>query len=500
MNQPPAITRAPRSPGKSDAEGERRAGAYAGLFGAFLGLALLKFSNVAIFERLVQWPTNGWEWAINGWPVSLGYWLLALLVVAGLFVARWEFRGPRWLLALPAAWLAWQVVAGTQSVDPTLSHATLKHFAGCAACFYAGYFAIGRLVSPVPLLAGLIVALTLVIAVGFEQHFGGLEETRRYFLTYIYPDLPAVPPEYLKKLTSTRIFSTLFYPNALAGAFLLLLPAALTVILTSVTRLTVGARRFVAVVVGAGGLACLYWSGSKGGWLLMLLLGLLALLRLPFAKRWKLALAGLVLVAGLLGFGFKYAGFFRQGATSVSARLDYWQAAARTAAANPVFGTGPGTFAIPYQKIKRPESEMARLVHNDYLQQASDSGFLGLATLGAFVVGVLIRTRPRSGEGLACIFHTLPTERRSVTGFEGSEREKPVTDRRSTLSPIQSAYEICGLGSVRFAVWLGLVGWWLQGLLEFGLYIPALAWCGFTLMGWLLATSGKPFDKPAPTT
>jgi O-antigen ligase len=441
----------PRASSKSASADEPLAKAYAGLFGAFLGLTLIKFTNVAIFERLVAWPDNGWEWAINAWPVSIAYWLLGFLAVAGALVARWEIRGRRWLLALPLAWLAWQLVAATHSVDPALSRATVKHFAGCVTCFYLGYFALGRLGSPVAFLTGLIAALGLVIAVGFQQHFGGLEDSRRYFFTYVYPQMQSVPPEYLKKISSTRIFSTLFYPNALAGALLLLLPVALIVILNHMTRLTVGARRFVAAVVGGGGLACLYWSGSKGGWLLMLLLGLLVLLRLPFARRWKLALVGLLLVGGLVGFGLKYAGFFRRGATSVSARFDYWQAAARTASEHPVFGTGPGTFAIPYAKIKRPESEMAKLVHNDYLQQSSDSGFVGLATFAVFVAGTLIRTRPRSGEGW---------------------------------------------GSIRFAVWLGLLGWWLQGFLEFGLYIPALAWCGFALMGWLLATAGKPFDKP----
>jgi hypothetical protein len=37
-----------------------------------------------------------------------------------------------------------------------------------------------------------------------------------------------------------------------------------------------------------------------------------------------------------------------------------------------------------------------------------------------------------------------------------------------------------------FAVWLGVLGWALQGLLEFDLYIPALAWPALTLLGWLL--------------
>jgi hypothetical protein len=53
-------------------------------------------------------------------------------------------------------------------------------------------------------------------------------------------------------------------------------------------------------------------------------------------------------------------------------------------------------------------------------------------------------------------------------------------------------------GGVRFGVWLGLLGWALQGFFEFGLYIPALAWSGFALMGWLLATAPNRFDKPRP--
>jgi len=37
-----------------------------------------------------------------------------------------------------------------------------------------------------------------------------------------------------------------------------------------------------------------------------------------------------------------------------------------------------------------------------------------------------------------------------------------------------------------FGVWVGVLGWALQGLVEFGLYIPALAWPAFALLGWLL--------------
>src|SRR5439155_2143972 len=111
-----------------------------------------------------------------------------------------------------------------------------------------------------------------------------------------------------------------------------------------------------------------------GGWLLLLLQGLVLLLRLPLSRKLKIAFLAAVLIAGLAGFFVKYSGFFQKGATSVIARFDYWRAAIQTVKQRPLFGTGPGTFAIPYQKLKAPEAEMSRLVHNDYLEQASDSG------------------------------------------------------------------------------------------------------------------------------
>jgi len=188
----------------------------------------------------------------------------------------------------------------------------------------------------------------------------------------------------------------------------------------------------------------------------MLFLLIVCLLHFRFDRRIKIAALLVLALAGTTGFVVKYASFFRRGATSVVARFDYWSAAARTAATYPVWGTGPGTFAIPYERMKRPESEMSRLVHNDYLEQASDSGLVGFALYATLIGATLWTTRPRS-----------------------------IEDR------------------LYFATWLGLLGWSLQGLVEFGLYIPALAWPAFTFMGLLLGTRPKPansVDKPEPAT
>jgi len=428
--------------------------AFAVSFGTLLGLALLKFVNPAVFEKLVDWPANGYEWVINPWPVAIGYALLATVALLGVFVVRRVEAAPRWLVILPLAWLGWQFASATHTVDAELTRSTLKHFVACTVCFYLGLFAVTRLRNPVHFLVPICAAFVVVIAVGIQQHFGGLEASRQYFFTYVYSPTPSVPPEYLKKLLSDRIFSTQFYPNALAGVVLLLLPMLVAVIWRSKHWFTAAARAFLIGVTGFAALACLYWSGSKGGWLLALVLGLIVLFHLPVTGRLKLVLVSGVLIMGLVGFGLKYMGFFQRGATSVSARFDYWVAASRIATANPLWGTGPGTFAIPYKQIKRPESEMARLTHHDYLQQASDSGLLGFAFYLAFVVGALY-------------FGQAP-----VAGLDS------------------------GQVTLRLSIWLGLLGWSLQSLFEFGLYIPALAWYSFTCFGWLLGRI-KPVDKPS---
>jgi O-antigen ligase len=448
--QPTAETRLPRL--------------FEALFGAFLGLSLLKFGNPPIMERWVTPPTNAYEFVLDSpWPILWAYILLAALLGIGFFVAKWPVRVPRWLILLPAAWLAWTFIASFWTENSVLSKPTLAHYSACVVCFYLGLFCLAPVRRLTVFWLGLIFGLFIVLAIGWEQHFGGLEQTKRYFFLYIYPNLKEVPPEYIKKLSSSRIFSTLFYPNALAGALLLVLPPVLQALWQSRKRFTLGARVLLIALFSIAGLGCLYWSGSKGGWLLMLLLGLLWVLRLPFSRVLKRNIIMALLVIGLTAFFLKYVGFFQKGATSVSARFDYWQAAIHTAITRPLTGTGPGTFSIAYQRVKRPESEMSRLVHNDYLEQASDSGIPGFLLYTVFVASALVFSYPRLNPSLP---KTNPTP----------TAPPPVSPTPPPIPP----------NPLRFAIWLGVLGWALQGTMEFGLFIPSLAWPALALIGTLL--------------
>ena len=410
---------------------------FAGLTGVWLGVSLIKFGNPVILDRLVEAPRGFWELVFNPWPVAWGYWMLSGLVILGVGVVRFKTTAPRWLVALPLVWFVWQLVAATQTVDVQLTKATLLHFGACNVCFYLGLFALSRVSQMTWFWNFLLLGFLWVLWMGLCQHFGGLEATQQ--MIYQQPNWQQLPPEYLMRMASKRIFSTLVYPNALAGAILLLLPPALVVSFRLSGRLANVARGVWVGLLAYAGLACLYWSGSQSGWLIALALGLIALLRFPLTRQVKLGIILVVLAVGLAGFCVKFSDYFRKGATSVSARFDYWRAAWEVTKSHPILGSGPGTFSVAYKKIKAQGAEMTRLVHNNYLEQASDSGFLGFFSFAAFIFG-----------SLAVLYRKLSVD------------------------------------LIRFAVFLGVLGWVAQGFVEFGLYIPAMAWPAFIFLGWLL--------------
>src|SRR5437867_2212632 len=90
-----------------------------------------------------------------------------------------------------------RVFAG--SFGAFLTVATVKHFAACVVFFYLGLFSLNTKHFGT-FFAGLFCGFVLVLAVGIDQRFGGLEEYRRTFLERLslYPQ--SYPPEFLKKI------------------------------------------------------------------------------------------------------------------------------------------------------------------------------------------------------------------------------------------------------------------------------------------------------------
>lgn len=448
---------------------------FALVLGLFLGLALLKFGNPVILDGRIPTPASLTD-ALSltqPWPTRWGNWLmLALAAVGALLGATSRNRGSlgRGLTLLPLAWFGWQCLSATATVDAELTATTLLHFVAVVAAYFLGAWVIPTQRGLSLLLVGLLAALSVCLVRAVNQRLVEFPQDRLTLVEGERTGWTNFPPESLRqmkaeslvittngadianpvivaKLTKGRVHGTLVYPNALAGILLLLGPLALVLAVTGTSALRPvtrwGVVGLAVFLLGAG----FFWTGSKSGWLIGLGVGGLWLLRLPWSPRLKAVAVALVLVGGLAAFGLRFRSYFAAGATSVGARFDYWRAAVQTTVERPLLGTGPGTFQRPYARLKAPESEMARLTHNDYLEQFSDSGVPG----GLLFLG-----------WVTWLFATL---------------SKRVW--RPETAPLD------------FALFCGLAGWFAQGFAEFALYIPALAWTAFLLGGVLLARTHR---------
>lgn len=419
------------------------------LAGAFFFLVIIKFGSPVILDRYIEAPQDLTSVINFQWPPHWATWLFVPLALAGLLAIERSRIRLHWALLLPLIWLGWEFMAATQTVKMELTRITLLHFAECVGLFYLGFFARRGLSNPWPVWAGMGLALCWAMRAGIQQHFGGLEATRKMLL--YSPGLLGVNPKlvadlgYQKKIASDRIFGTFGgYPNSLAGGLELLLPLVLVFVWRLTPKVRVPVRILFVIIFGGCGLGCLYWSGSKAGWLVALVMALVALGHSALPLNWRRTLIYGVLIAGMAGFAVKYAGFFQKDRNSVGARFVYWRAALATARRQPWLGTGPGTFQIPYSQIKRPADEMARLCHNDYLEQATDSGIFGFLSYTGMILTFL-----------AFLYRYT-----------------------ASVEPLNWLY---------FAIWLGAFGLCLHSIVDFHLYVPALAWPMFFLCGWLMA-------------
>jgi O-antigen ligase len=470
---------------------------YALVFGLFLGLCIWKFGNPVILDSKIPTPVSPSDFLNDPWPTRWADWIFLPFAVAGAVLAfrnnprtlpkergrpAREFKtGQRankptalqpWLWLLPLLWFGWQLFSATKTVDASLTMATLWQFFGCVACYFIGKLIFGSEQLMRWLMIGVLAAFTFCLVRAGEQrlfefpqnHQNLIEgektgwtnypsetllEMKRENIIITTNGVDVANPAILAKFAKGRVNGTLVYPNALAGVVLLLFPVSLVFAFNSAKRLRPVLRASVIALTLFLGVAGFFWTGSKLGWLIAIALGGACLFRLKWAARLKWTALTIVLLVGLGVFTVRFHNYFAAGATSASARLDYWRAAAQTTMEHPLLGTGPGTFQRPYARLKLPEAEMARLTHNDYLEQFSDSGIPGgifYATWILLALAVIGRRVWNAGSAMA------------------------------------------------FAIFAGLLGWFVQGIGEFSLYVPALAWTAFTLLGCLLG-AGNQIDK-----
>src|SRR5262249_50807933 len=145
---------------------------YALVFGLFLGLAIWKFGNPVILDRVILAPASWSDFWKDAWPPEWGNRVLLVLVVVGAAVAavkmpRWPAK--RWLWILPLIWFGWQLVSATQSVDGHLTAVTLWQLGGCVACYFLGGLVIGNERGWQLLMAGLMLGMAWCLVRAVNQ-------------------------------------------------------------------------------------------------------------------------------------------------------------------------------------------------------------------------------------------------------------------------------------------------------------------------------------------
>jgi hypothetical protein len=451
---------------------------YALGFGLFLGLCIWKFGNPVILDSKIPTPVSVSDFLNDPWPTRWAIWILLPLAIVGAglaFTKKPSWQNTQWLGLLPLLWFGWQLFSATTTVDAVLTATTLWQFFGCVACYFLGALVLGTEPLMHWLLVGVLAAFTFCLVRAVDQRLFEFPQSHRMLVEGERTGWTNYPPEeilemkrenilihtngvdmanpaILAKFAKGRVNGTLVYPNALAGVILLLLPVSIVLAFNSAKRLRPIIRATVIILALFLGMAGFFWTGSKLGWLIAIGVGGICLFRLKWPSRFKWAAFAMILLVGLGIFAFRFHNYFAAGATSAGARFDYWRAAVQTTVTHPLLGTGPGTFQRPYEQIKSPEAEMARLAHNDYLEQFSDSGILG----GIFYMTWILLA-------LMIIWRRI----------------------WNSDSPMV------------FAIFAGLLGWFVQGIGEFSLYVPALAWTAFMLLGCLLRRSenGNQIDK-----
>ena len=418
-----------------------------GLLTVLAGLAPLKFGTPVVLTAAVLPPQTIWEWIFFSWPNQLLP-LVVLLVTIGLALDPQRLPTRRdWLWVLPGLFLATQLAAAPTSICTVTTTETLLHFAVCVAVFYLAAWSVRDQVAVLWVFGGLTVATLIIVAFAAQQHFGGLAATREYAAIYS----GNLPKDLQLRLTSNRVFSTLVYPNALAG-FLVVAFAPVLAWLWG-CRLRLWLKWVALACLGTAMVFCLALTGSRGGFIAfaaMVLAGLLVASR----RAWW-ALMAVAAIAGVYVTA-QQVGLIRHGLASASARGDYWRGAVAIAQDHPWLGTGPGTFGSIYPKYKTAMTEEAQLVHNSYLQMWSDSG-----VAGAVVFALLWLVALRDGFRLA----------RQRTG-----------------------------GAAGIAVVAALTGWVVHGFMDFDLYVPGVAVPAFLMLGILQGLKPipeRPTRRPA---
>lgn len=322
---------------------------------------------------------------LSGGPAGpfelIGTPLATILVALGLALAFWSSRESQGIepnrparaaLVISALFIGWCALSLVHSSYLHSSLASLSLFAVSVMAAVLAFRAARSLDSALLLAALGTAAATLVSAIGINEYMRELRGGNSLW----------------------RVFAGFVNPDFLAGYLVMAVPVAVVLLLAArrpAARMAAG----TAVLLES---ACLVLTGSRLG-LLTLVASLAALAVMTFrgrllsgpARRVALIAAGLLMAGIVVASRPLLRRVLSSGTESYSAqfRTRTWRGTERMAAANPLLGTGVGTFETAYGPYA--EVGYTQHAHNAYLQLAGETGFPG-ALLFAALIGIVLVT------------------------------------------------------------------------------------------------------------
>ncbi|MCM8820478.1 MAG: O-antigen ligase family protein [Candidatus Omnitrophica bacterium] len=233
------------------------------------------------------------------------------------------------------------------------------------------------------LLFTIVMSGLLVCLYGLDQYFVGFKQTQEFI--YSRPELlKTLPPTFLERIESNRVFATFVYPNVFAAFLLFLIPLSLFIVISK-------EKIFIRVISGVTLFFAtwnMFLTGSTGGlYVLLFVLQLILLFLIIDTKKLKVVIPLIIIFECLIVYG----GFKTQKLPKMSSFVDrvrYWNSAIAVFKEHPVAGVGTENYRYYYTKHKLPEAMEAKHPHSILFASLAETGLIGTFFLFAFLITI----------------------------------------------------------------------------------------------------------------
>lgn len=351
-------------------------------------------------------------------------------------------------------------------------------------------------------LSVIIVSGVLVSFFGLHQFFFGLREVRKW--VHLYMNTETLSKSFISRLSSSRIFSTFVYPNALGGYIILIIPIVTVFywnllknkedkkyrnifFLIILISMTIASAFLVEPLMNIFSLVfflffplllltALLLSVSKGSFISLFIVMIISSIIFFYKKEYLKYIVIALIVLLVLGIMTYYLIEKKAGWTAIlqtiNVRLEYWKATSNIIMDWPIWGTGPGTFGNIYGKYKLAQAEETRMAHNNYLQIGAETGIPG----GIIYLLMWIFLSVQSLIIIRKAWSPFSAQRQSVLSKGLDPKYKSLLFQSNNSGNRQIMLFIS------IGLWMGIVCFMIHSFFDFDLYIPGVA-----LIVWFFA-------------